>query len=75
MLVRTLPGQAEAVEKALSAMPELTTYGVHQRNHVVVVADAPHESMEALFRRIDDIPGVLTCVVSSMTLEDEIFPE
>ncbi|MDR2574656.1 MAG: chaperone NapD [Desulfovibrio sp.] len=75
LLVRVLSGQAEEVEAAIGAMPEMTTYGVHHDNHLVVVADAPHEKMEILFRQVRDVPGVLTCAVTSMTLEDELFPE
>jgi nitrate reductase NapAB chaperone NapD len=75
LLVRAIAGQAEEVEGAITAMPEMLSYGIHKGNHIVAVLDAPHDKMEYLLNKVNAIPGVLTCAVTSMTLEDEIFPE
>jgi nitrate reductase NapAB chaperone NapD len=70
-LVHTLEDQAQAAEKSLASMPELTTYGVHRGCYVVTVAEAPTEQMEALIDRVKTIKGVLTVYVTSYTREDE----
>jgi len=70
-LAHTLADHAQAVEKALAAMPELTTYGIHQKAYVVAVANAPSEELEALFDRIKALEGVLNVSVTSYNREDE----
>ena len=70
-LTHTLSSQAQATEKALAAMPGLTTYGVHKDTYVVTVAEAPSEEMEALIDRVKTIEGVLAVYVTSFTREDE----
>ncbi len=70
-LTHTLADQAQAVEKALAAMPELTTYGVHKDCYVVTVAEAPSDALEALVERVRGVDGVLTVYVTSFTREDE----
>jgi len=70
-LTHTFGGHAAAVEKALAAMPELTTYGVHKGCYVVTVAEAPSDNMEALIDRVKSLEGVLTVYVTSFTREDE----
>ena len=70
-LTHTLAGHAQAAEKALAAMPELTTYGVHKGCYVVTVAEAPAERMEALVDRVKSVEGVLAVYVTSFTREDE----
>jgi len=70
-LTHTLDGHAEAVEKALAVMPELTTYGVHKGCYVVTVAEAAVDRLEALVDRVKSVEGVLTVYVTSFTREDE----
>jgi nitrate reductase NapAB chaperone NapD len=70
-LTHTLDGHAQAVEKALAAMPELTTYGVHKGCYVVTVAETSADHMEALVDRVKSVEGVLTVYVTSFTREDE----
>ena len=70
-LTHTLAGHAQAVEKALAAMPELTTYGVHKNTYIVTVADAPSDQLEALIDRVRAVEGVLNAYVTSYTREDE----
>jgi nitrate reductase NapAB chaperone NapD len=70
-LTHTMPGHAQAAEKALAAMPELTTYGVHKSGYVVTVAEAAADHMEALIDRVKSVEGVLAVYVTSFTREDE----
>jgi nitrate reductase NapAB chaperone NapD len=70
-LTHTRAGDAQATEKALAAMPELTTYGVHKECYVVTVAEAPAEQLEALIDRVKTIEGILAVYVTSFTREDE----
>lgn len=70
-LVHTLAEDSAEVENSLKAWPELTTYGVHQECYVVAVAEAPQEALEGILDEVKQLPGVLTCYVTSMSTEDE----
>ena len=74
-LAHTEAEQSADVERRIAAMPEMTTYGVHQGVYVVAVAEAPGEAMEAVLQRVRALPGVLTTYVTSLTVEDEQFPD
>ncbi len=73
LLVHTLKENLEDVEKQINSMPEMTTYGIHQDQYVVVVAEVPSEQMEKKVDRIKDIEGVLTIYTTYVTLEDELL--
>ena len=72
LLVHTLKENLEDVEKQISSMPEMTTYGIHQDQYIVVVAETPSDQMETKVDRIKDIEGVLTIYTTYVTLEDEL---
>jgi len=72
LLIHTLPQDAKDVEKAVGSIDEMTTYGIHEDQYVVVVAEAPSDQMEDTVGKIDDIGGVLAVYVNSLTVEDEI---
>ena len=73
-LVHSTGDDAEAVEGLVSAMPEMTTYGIHQDCYIVAVAEAPNQELENVLDRVHQLPGVLTCYVTSLTVEDELLP-
>ncbi len=70
-LVHTLKEECGRVEKGIAAMPEMTTYGIHQDCFIVAVAEAPKEELERCFARVHELDGVLATYVTSMTTEDE----
>ena len=72
LLVHTLKENLEDVEKQINSMPEMTTYGIHQDQYVVVVAEVPSEQMEKKVDRINELEGVLTIYTTYVTLEDEL---
>lgn len=72
LLVHTLKEDLEAVEKQINSIPEMTTYGIHQDQYVVVVAEAPSDQMENKVDLIKDLEGVLTIYTTYVTLEDEM---
>ena len=72
LLVHTLKEHLEDVEAKVSSMPEMTTYGIHQDQYVVVVAEAPSDEMEKRVDRIKDLEGVLTIYTTYVTIEDEL---
>lgn len=74
-IVHTIAERGPAVEAALGSLAEVTTYGIHDDGQIVAVAEAPHEDLENLLATIREIEGVLTCYVTSLTLEDEMLPE
>ena len=74
-LVHTLPDACGEVERLVAAMPEMTTYGVHQDCYVVAVAEAPAAAMESVLATVGRLDGVLACYVTSLTTEDEEDPD
>lgn len=73
-LIHTTAEQAPNVERAVAAMPELTTYGIHKEDHIVTVADAPAVKMEGVVDRVKALDGVVAVYVTSYTTEDEDEP-
>ncbi len=73
-LVHTHTKNCAAVEAEVAAMPEMTTYGIHQNCYIVSVAEAPQEELEFVLGKVYAINGVLTCYVTSLTVEDEQEP-
>jgi len=72
LLVHTLAEHVEIVERRIGSMPEMTTYGCHQDQYVVVVAEAPSDRLESTVERLENIEGVLAIYTTSVTVEDEI---
>ncbi|WP_457576069.1 chaperone NapD [Desulfomarina sp.] len=72
LLVHALKEDVEAVERAVAAMPEMTSYGIHQEQYVVVVAEAPSDTVEKVVEQLDTIEGVLAVYTTYLTVEDEI---
>ena len=75
LLVHTLKEHLEDVEKQIKGMPEMTTYGRHQDQYVVVVAEAPSDQMEKRVDSIKELEGVLTIYTTYVTVEDEVASE
>lgn len=73
-LAHTEAGQSAEVERLIAAMPEMTTYGVHQDVYIVAVAEAPGSDMETVLQKVLALPGVVTTYVTSLTVEDEHSP-
>ncbi|MDM8522431.1 chaperone NapD [Desulfococcaceae bacterium HSG8] len=72
LLVHTLKENVEDVAAQISAMPEMTTYGVHEEQYIVTVAEFPSELMEDEVEKLKDIEGVLTIYTTYVTIEDEL---
>ncbi len=72
LLIHTLKEDLETVESQIRSMPGMTTYGIHQDQYIVVVAEAPSDQMEKKVDLIKDIEGVLTIYTTYVTIEDEL---
>ena len=72
LLVHTLEEHVEDVRTRISAMPEITTYGIHEGQYIVTVAEFPSERMEEELEKIKDTEGVLTIYTTYVTIEDEL---
>ncbi len=75
LLIHTLPETVKAVERKISNIPEMTTYGIHENQYVVVVVETEADSMEKTVEKIKDIDGVLTIYTTYLTIEDELADE
>jgi len=75
LLVHTLRENLEDVEKGIKSMPEMTTYGTHQDQYIVVVAEMPSRQMEEKVDRIKDMAGVLSIYTTYVTFEDELMDD
>ena len=71
-LVHTVEDASPAVENSMKQFEEITTYGIHEDCYVVAVADTPQPELEALLERVKALDGVITCYVTSLSLEDEL---
>lgn len=72
LLVQAHKEDLPEVEARLQELPELSTYGIHKDNYVVVVAEAPAGRLEEVVERINRLDGVLTTYTAYLTVEDEI---
>ncbi len=72
LLVHALKDDLEGIQLKIDAMEEMTTYGCHQDQYIVVVAEAPSGRLEKTVDRIKAIDGVLTIYTTYVTLEDEM---
>ncbi len=71
-LVHALADDLERVERIVGAMEGMTTYGIHQDQYIVVVAEAPSDKIDDEVDKINELPGVLTIYATYMTVEDEM---
>lgn len=72
LLVHTSKDDLVRIEGDIRQMPEMTTYGCHQDQFIVVVAEAPSSRMEKTVERIEKIDGVLSIYTTYVTVEDEV---
>jgi len=71
-LIHTLDENVQEVETRVNAMPEITTYGIHQDHFIVTVAEVPADDLEKTMNTIKEMDGVLTIYTTYLTIEDEI---
>jgi|GEM_PF-617197 len=72
LLLHALKKDVVSVEKAVNLISEMTSYGVHQDQYVVVVVEAPSDMLEKVVEKLDNIDGVLAVYTTYLTVEDEI---
>ena len=72
LLVHALKEDLARIEARIKQLPEMTTYGCHQDQYIVVVAEAPSACLESTVEKIETIDGVLAVYTTSVTVEDEI---
>ncbi len=72
LLVHTITEDLARIEGEIQNMDNMTTYGCHQNEYVVVVAEAPANQLEAEVKKIEAIDGVLTIYTTYVTVEDEM---
>lgn len=75
LLVHALKDDLTRIESQFKKIPEMTTYGCHQDQFIVVVAEAPADQMEQTVKRIEAIDGVLAIYTTYVTVEDEMSSE
>lgn len=72
LLVQSMKEHLLQVEASIRSIPEMTTYGCHQDQYVVAVAEAPSDRLEGLVSGIETIEGVLSVYTTYVTVEDEL---
>ena len=72
LLVHAKTEDLARIEGEIKNLPGMTSYGCHQDQYVVVVAEAPSGTMESEVKKIEDIDGVLTIYTTYVTVEDEL---
>ena len=71
-LVHVLKKDASGVETRIQQMAEMTTYGIHQNQYVVVVAETVSDQIESAINRVKQLEGVLSIYTTYLTIEDEM---
>lgn len=71
LLVHTLEGQAQDVEQVINQMDGVTSYGIHNNDYIVVVAEFHSDVMEDEIDKIKGVDAVLTIYTTYVTIEDE----
>ncbi|HID69236.1 MAG TPA: hypothetical protein EYP35_01970 [Desulfobacterales bacterium] len=72
LLIHCLKDDIQDVEKVVSSMEEMTTYGIHEDQYVIAVVESPSDTIERVVKKIGRIDGVLTVYTTYLTIEDEI---
>ena len=72
LLIHTLTEDLARIEGEIQNMDNMTTYGCHQNEYIVVVAEAPANQLEAEVKKIEAINGVLAIYTTYVTVEDEM---
>ncbi len=72
LLIHSLTEDLARIEGEIRNMEPMTTYGCHQDQYIVVVAEAPADRLEAEVKKIEAIDGVLTIYTTYVTVEDEM---
>ena len=72
LLIHCLQDNIHDVEKVVTSMEEMTTYGIHEDQYVIAVVESPSDTIEKVVKKIGRIDGVLTVYTTYLTIEDEI---
>jgi nitrate reductase NapAB chaperone NapD len=72
LLIHCLKDDIHVVEKVVTSMEEMTTYGIHEDQYVIAVVESPSDTIERVVKKIGRIDGVLTVYTTYLTIEDEI---
>ncbi|RUM37301.1 MAG: hypothetical protein DSY50_00575 [Desulfobulbus sp.] len=72
LLVHVLKEDVETVEEKVGQMEEMTTYGIHEDQYVVVVCETVSDQIEQVMDRVKQLNGVLTIYTTYLTIEDEM---
>ncbi|MDZ7291555.1 MAG: chaperone NapD [candidate division KSB1 bacterium] len=73
MIVKVVPEKAEEVMQQLRRVPNVTTYGVHKENNLIIVAEAHDaEQLENLSKYLTtEFEGVLGVFPTYVTADEE----
>lgn len=72
MIIKVLPEKAEEMLAKLKKMSEVTTYGIHNDNNIIAVAEAEEiNELELLSKRIVDECEAVLAVYPTYVASDE----
>lgn len=63
--------QLETVRAAMDAESDLTVFGDHEGQYLVIVGELPSGSMEDRMKELEEFPGVLATYTTYVNIEDE----
>jgi len=64
-----------SVSHAMSREPDLTVYGDHDGQYLVVVGEIPSGKLEDRIKELEEAPGVLAAYTTYVNVEDENLGE
>lgn len=73
MIVKVVPAEAQAVQAQLQRLPNVTTYGIHKEDNIILVTEARSvEALEQLSKHVThEIAGVLGVFPTYVTEDEE----
>jgi len=71
IMLHVMSSHLESVKKLVEAEEDLTVYGDHDGQYLVVVGEIPSSRLEDRIKELESFPGALAAYTTYVNVEDE----
>ena len=71
IILHVVAAELETVRQAVDAEKDLTVYGDHEGQYLVVVGEIPSPQLEDRIKELEEFPGVIATYTTYVNIEDE----
>lgn len=71
IILHVVAEELETVRTAMDAEDDLTVFGDHEGQYLVVVGEIPSDKLEDRMKELEGFPGVLATYTTYVNIEDE----